>query len=53
MGQYYKMLYLILSLVFIASCSTKPSNELEMIGEDVLKAHQGLEFDIRPLPKDK
>jgi hypothetical protein len=27
-------------------------DEMEKLGQDVLKKGQGLEFDIKPLPKD-
>ena len=41
--------------LFLASCSTKPSNELEQIGEDVLKdkSGRGLEIDVKPIPKEE
>ena len=67
MEQYYQVLDFIISikfenkmkypiiffLVFLTSCASKPSNEFEEMGEQVLKRGQGLEFDIRPLPKEK
>jgi hypothetical protein len=39
-------------LFLLAACATRPSNEMEAISQDVLKAKQGIEIDIKPLPKD-
>jgi hypothetical protein len=33
-------------------CAAKSSNELEDISKDVLKAKQGVEIKVFPLPKD-
>ncbi len=46
-----------ISIVFytcllIAGCASKPSNEMEEMSRDVLKAHQGIEIEIKPIPKD-
>lgn len=38
--------------LFIAGCAAKPSNEMEEMSRDVLKAHQGIEIEIKPIPKD-
>ena len=44
------MKYLILSCLILVSCSKK-SFELEEISEDVIKSHEGIEIDVKPLPK--
>jgi hypothetical protein len=46
------MKYLII-LVLLASCSPRPSNEMEEMTRDVLKSKQGIEIDVKPLPKDQ
>jgi hypothetical protein len=46
-----KLLFAIL-LVDLFGCASKPSNELEDISKDVLKARQGIEIEIKPLPKE-
>lgn len=49
------MLYIacvwLLCLGLIACCS-KSSNEMEEMSKDILKAHQGVDIEIKPLPKD-
>lgn len=45
------MKYIVYATIFIASCAKAPSNEIEAIGEDVLRAKQGLEIQIYPIPK--
>jgi hypothetical protein len=44
------MKYFLFAISLLAGCSHKEF-ELEQIGEDVLKAKQGLEIDIKPIPK--
>lgn len=39
-------------LVGLFGCAAKPSNELEDISKDVLKAREGVEIDVKPLPKE-
>jgi len=43
---------MVLVLFVLGACASKPSNELEDISKDVLKAKQGVEIEIKPLPKD-
>lgn len=40
------------SFLLLAGCASKPSNEMEEMSRDVLKAHQGIEIEIKPLPKE-
>ena len=45
---------LILALLVAASCTLfkkSGDDELEKIGEDVLKSHQGLDIEFKPIPK--
>lgn len=46
------MKYLFLIMLF-CSCSSRSSNEIEDMTHDVLKAKQGIEIDVKPLPKDR
>lgn len=46
------MKYLFLIMLF-CSCSSRASNEMEDMTRDVLKAKQGIEIDVKPLPKDR
>jgi hypothetical protein len=46
------MKYLIL-LIVVTSCAAKPSNEMESMTRDVLKAKTGVEIDVKPLPNQK
>jgi hypothetical protein len=42
-------------LVFIlisCSCTSRPSNEIEALSGDVLKHGQGIEIDVKPIPKN-
>lgn len=43
----------ILALTILTGCFSKPSNELEQMGDDVLKSKrdEGLEIEIKPIPK--
>lgn len=40
-------------ILLIMACQSRPSNEMEAIGQDVLKAHEGIEIMVIPLGKDK
>lgn len=47
------MSFLIFSfLFFLCACTSKSSNEMEEMSRDVLKAHQGVEIEVKPLPKN-
>lgn len=46
------MKYLIM-LALLAACASRPSNEMESMTRDVLKSHQGVEIDVKPLPNQK
>lgn len=43
------MKYFIFLLFFLIACEPKPSEEMEAMGEDVLKAKTGLQITIQPL----
>lgn len=44
------MKYLIYVLL-LGGCASKPSNEMEAMTHEVLKAKQGVDIQINPLPK--
>lgn len=44
------MIYFILISLLLSGCAQK-SFELEQISADVLKNKQGVEIDVKPLPK--
>jgi hypothetical protein len=46
------MNYLLAFFLLISGCASKPSNEMEEMSRDVLKAKEGIEIKIFPLPKD-
>jgi len=46
-----KMFYMFLFLLM--SCESKASNEMEALGEDVLKAHEGINIIVMPVDKPK
>jgi hypothetical protein len=46
------MKYFIL-MALLASCAPRPSNEMEAMTRDVLKAKSGIEIDVKPIPKDQ
>lgn len=46
------MILKILILSLLIGCAAKPSNEMEEMSRDALKAHQGIEIEIKPIPKD-
>ena len=46
------MIKYILILFLLSSCYHRSSNELEEMSEDVLKAKQGIDIEIKPIPKD-
>jgi type IV pilus biogenesis protein CpaD/CtpE len=39
-------------LVSLAACAAKPSNELESMTKDVLRSRQGVDIEIKPIPKE-
>jgi hypothetical protein len=41
----------LLALLFLSSCYSRSSNEMENMTKDVLKAKEGVEIDVKPLPK--
>jgi hypothetical protein len=41
-----------LSLLILGACTSKPSNEMELMTKDVLKSKQGVEIDVKPIPKN-
>lgn len=43
----------ILSLLLLASCASKPSDEMEKLGKDVLKSHESLDIEFKPGPEQK
>jgi hypothetical protein len=45
-------IFVLIILVYLSACAAKPSNEMEEMSRDVLKAHQGIEIEIKPIPKD-
>ena len=45
------MKYIIPLFVLVSSCSIKPSNEMEQMTESILKHKQGIEIDVKPIPK--
>jgi hypothetical protein len=50
------MIKILVSLFFLStlsSCGAKASNEMEEMSRDVLKSKQGIEIDVKPLPKDR
>lgn len=40
-----------IALFLLSGCASKPSNEIEALSSDVLKHGQGIEIDVKPLPK--
>lgn len=44
------MKYFIFFVVLFA-CNARPSNEIESMTRDVLKQKQGVEIDVKPIPK--
>lgn len=47
------MVKYILFLTLLGACAPKASNEMELMTKDVLKAKEGIDIQMRPLPKDK
>lgn len=49
------MKYVLVAFLMLVSesCESKPSNEMEAIGQDVLKKNEGLEITIMPVDKTK
>jgi hypothetical protein len=43
----------ILYLLFLASCGYRSSNEMEDMTRDVLKYRQGVDIEVKPLPKEE
>lgn len=48
-----KIPLLLIPIFILASSCSKPSNELEAISQDVLKQKQGIDIQIKPIPKSK
>ena len=50
-------LLVIVVCIALGACTmfqkTQGSQELESLTEDVLKRHQGIEIDVRPLPNQR
>lgn len=42
----------VISLLILSACSTHSPMEMEEMTRDVLKAKQGIEIDVKPLPKE-
>jgi hypothetical protein len=40
------------ALVLLTACASKPSNEMEEMTKTVLKSKQGIEIDVKPIPKN-
>ncbi len=47
------ILALAILIFFLFACGSKPSNEMEEMTRDVLKSKQGIEIDVKPIPKEK
>lgn len=41
----------VVCLLLLSACGSRPSNEMEVMSKDVLKAKTGIEIDVKPLPK--
>lgn len=46
------MKYVLGLLILTAGCTHAPYNEIESMSRDVLKAKQGVEIQVFPMPKD-
>jgi hypothetical protein len=44
--------YFLAFCILVCGCAAKSSDEMEEMSRDVLKARQGVEIKVFPLPKD-